>query len=151
MWWLPKGARPISTRSAQRTLTKIVVATVLLIGGMIGTAAACPHGKHAAPSQVIDYKTERVLPPAKETVSAAPVRIVTAFNRTERGQCCGAGCHSHGIACATGCCLAGVASINSIISNFFLPANAVRLLLIDQAEIISARPPPEFRPPRTFS
>lgn len=150
MWWVAKGLEVTSARTAQqRALLKIAVATLLLISTMVGTAAACPHGDRGAQSIVANYKTEGAF--AAVIVSAIPSRIVTTPDCSDNGPCCGAGCHSHGVACASGWCFAGFGSIYFVGSNLFLPATSLRLLPLDQAEAMSTRPPPNFRPPRSFS
>jgi hypothetical protein len=151
MWWQAKVLQTKAARAAHQALAKIVVATVLIIIGLIGNAEACPESKTGAQPVFANHKIERVLPAAAEVVSVSPTQIVAKLNRQYNGQCCGAGCHAHSVACASACCGAGSASINPIISNLLLPTKSIRLLLFDQAEAISARPAPDFRPPRSFS
>ena len=149
MWWQAKVLQTKAARAAHQALAKIVVATVLLIIGLIGNAEACPESKTGAQPVFANHKIERVSPAAAGIVSAAPA--VAKLNRQYNGPCCGAGCHSHGITCATGYCFASFASISPASSDLFLPARSVRLLPTDQAEALSARAPPDFRPPRSFS
>lgn len=149
MWWQAKVLHTKATRAARQALAKIVVATVLLIIGLIGNVEACPESKTGAQPVFANHKIEHVSPAAAGVVSAAPA--VAKLNRQyNNGPCCGAGCHSHGVA-ATGCCFAGLASINPASADLFLPIRSIRLLPFDQAEAMSARPPPDFRPPRSFS
>jgi hypothetical protein len=46
--------------------------------------------------------------------------------------------------------LANAASIDSVNARLFSAVASIRLSPVDQSEAASARPPPDFRPPRTF-
>ena len=148
MWWQARQTK--AARAAHQALAKIVVATVLLIVGLIGSAEACPDSKTGAPPVFANHRIERVSLAAAEVVSVAPTQIVAKLERQYNGRCCGIGCDAHSVACAGACCGAGFGLINPVSSNLFLAAKSIRLLLLDQGEAKSARPPPNFRPPRSF-
>jgi hypothetical protein len=151
MWRRIKIVKIFPAQSAQRVLHKIFLAAVLVICGMVATAAACPQGKRAAQASIPDHKIERVLLKFKETVSSGQIKIAVNLNRQASGSCCGNGCHSHGVACSSGCCFAGTAAPNFLSSSVFLPLQSVLLLAFDQIEAAAARPPPELHPPRHIS
>lgn len=152
MLWQAKRVQLVALRAAAEVIAKIAFITALLVFGFMGsTAVACPESEQAIPPLAASGQIERILPVAAAVISAAPAQKVGTLNRQNGGPCCGSGCHMHGIACATGCCFASFASISPANSGLFLPARSVRLLPTDQAESISARPPPDFRPPRNFS
>lgn len=147
MWW--RAEQSGSDRSAHHALAKLVFVAVFLALGLAGNPAeACPEGKQFADRAAVAHKSERALTAAVVIVSGTPARFVARLNNQPSGGCCGSGCHSHGVGCISGCCFAGVASPNSITSALFLPTKSGSLCPCDQAEAASARPPPEFRPPK---
>lgn len=149
MSWRAKIVRTSSVQGPRRLLHKIFLAAVLVVCGMVASAAACPQDK--AQASISNHKIERVSLKFKETFSAAQTKIAVNLNRQATGSCCGNGCHSHGVACSSSCCLAGTAAPNFLSSGLFLPLQSVRLLAFDQIEAAAARPPPELHPPRNIS
>ena len=138
-----------SAQGPRRLLHKIFLAAVLVVCGMVASAAACPQDK--AQASVSKHKIERVSLKFTETVSAAQTKIVVNLDGQATGSCCGNGCHSHGVACSSGCCFAGTTAPNFLSSSLFLPLRSVLLLAFDQIEAAAVRPPPELHPPRHIS
>jgi len=128
---------------AAQSLAKIIIACAILTGAMIGTTLACPEDDDVASSVIAIRQNAIEMVPA--IVSAGPIKTNGMPNRADEG--CSGGCHGKTIGC--GCCLASLASLSTT-PNPFLPATSTRLLLFDQSEAPSARPPPDFRPPRIF-
>lgn len=152
MLWQAKRVELVALRATAEVIAKIAFITALLVFGFMSSAAvACPESEQAIPPLAASGQIERILPVATGVISAAPAQKVGTLNRLKGGPCCGSGCHMHGIACANGCCFANFASASPASSDLFLSARSIRLLPSDQAEALSARPPPDFRPPRNFS
>ena len=129
---------------AAQLLAKIIIACAILTGAMIGAASACSTDDDDVASSVVAVRQNAVeLVPA--IVSAGPIKTNGMPNRADEG--CSGGCHCKTIGC--GCCLASLASLSTT-PNPFLPATSTRMLPFDQSEAPSARPPPDFRPPRIF-
>ena len=123
---------------------KTAAACIFIVGTMIGTALACPKGEATIPHLVVN-QSEHVSVPTL-TVFAEPTQPVPKSDGKEQGRC-PIGCHCQAAGCS--CCFGSVAS-NTVVSNLLLPAISVLLLPLDESEAASARPPPNFRPPRTF-
>lgn len=144
MWWRARQSK--DERAAPWARATIAFVAVFLAYGLMGNAAeACPDSSQTANS-AITHRIERISPVATAVVSAAPERTAIEFN--QRGRCCSAGCHTHGAACGSGCCAAGFAAGGLVYSNLFSPMNSAGLSPFDQAVAVSARPPPDLRPPR---
>jgi len=148
MWW--RATQSKGDRVARCALANIAFAAVLLVFSLMGSAAeACPGSKQTAGSVAAAHEIERV--------SSVPIAIVSAaFNQTsakpyQSGSCCGAGCHAHGAACGNACCPSGFAANGLLVPGLFSPADSIRLSPLDQAKAVSARPPPDLRPPRTLA
>ena len=151
MWWQAKRIQLSAPRAAE-AIAKVAFIAIFLVFVFMGSAAeACPESEQAIPPLAVGDQIERIVPVAAAIVSAVPAQKVTTLNRQYDRPCCGSGCHSHGIACAAGCCFANFVSISPTSSDLFLPAKSIALLPFDQAEAVSARSPPDFRPPRSFS
>ena len=129
---------------AAQSLAKIIVACVIITGAMIGTALACPEDNDSVASPVVAIR-QNAVEIITAIVSAGAIKANGAPNRTD--ERCSGGCHCKNIGCS--CCLASLASLSTT-SNPFLPAMSARMLPFDQSEAPSARPPPDFRPPRIF-
>lgn len=152
MWRRAKVARSAERRASFSAVPKTVFAAVLLVLGLAGSAAeACPEGKKIAQLTAASQKIERVFLAGAVMVSAAPSQAAVKVIRGVNDPCCGAGCHAHGVACGSGCCGVGFVSSERLGSSIVLPERSTRLSPLSQAETASARPPPDFRPPRTVS
>jgi hypothetical protein len=125
--------------STVRMLGRIIVACVL-IAVMAGTALACQKDHHKVGTLVLNPQNA-LASMAKATVSPRPMKDVGDQRR------CSPDCHCQTIGC--GCSFASAAFFNPV-TGLFLPATSTRLSPVDQSEAASARPPPDFRPPRTF-
>jgi hypothetical protein len=128
---------------ASHLLAKIV-ACVFIASAMTGTALACQ--KDPAAPAVVNLHSTRILM-ATVTVSASPIRTVAKAERNGQGRC-STNCHCQTIGC--GCCFANAASLNPVSASLFLASASIQLSPLDQSEAASARPPPDFRPPRIF-
>ena len=139
------GCRGMQTQRmvALHLLAKIV-ACVFIAGAMTGTSVACQEDQ-AAPV-VVNLHSTRILM-ATVTVSASPILKVGKAERNGQRRC-STNCHCQTIGC--GCCFANAASLNPVSASLFLAAASIQLSPLDQSEAASARPPPDFRPPRTF-
>jgi len=144
MWW--QTVQSTMNRAALRVLAKVMIAAILLVFTIMGGAAeACSNNKQAA-SSAVAHKIERVSSVPTVIVSATPES--SAVKLIQDGLCCGAGCHTHGAACGSGCCAADFASAGLVYSSLFSPLNSAGLSPLDQAKAVSAQLPPDFRPPR---
>lgn len=141
MWQAERRQRIVA--SLAQMLTKMIVACVLTASAMTGTALACQknHYPVAVNPQSISTLTAAV------TVSASPMLKVGKVDRNDQRRC-STNCHCQTIGC--GCCFVNAASLNPVSASLFLAAASIRLSPLDQSEAASARPPPDFRPPRTF-
>lgn len=121
------------------------VAAVFAFGLTASSAEACSGSRQAGSPAVTAQQIECLAAAPTEIVSAALTQAPVKFDRG--GSCCGAGCQAHGAACGNACCAGGLAAINLFNSSFFLYADSVCLSPFNQAEPISALPPPDLRPP----
>lgn len=136
---------------ASRAISYALVATLFLAGLamlmmlMAGSAEACPKGKEASGSvSVVHHKVKH--PIATKWVTSAPM-LAKDLSQTG-GQCCRGGCYFHCIGCVSVCCSAFSAAIDAAGSSLVLLDGSIIHILIQQSEMISTRPPPDFRPPR---
>ena len=137
-------AKTIVSRAAQ-SLIKTIIACIFVVSAMVGTVWACPKGDDAVLPLVATRQSATAI--AIAIVSDSRMQTIGVLDRVDQGRC-SSGCHCQTIGC--GCCLASFASLNATKSSLFLSATSTRLLPFDQSEAPSARPPPDFRPPRTF-
>lgn len=145
MWWRATQSR--SDRAAHCALAKVAFVAVLLVFGLMGSAAeACPDSRQGAGPASVANTIERASPVPIVVVSAAPDQ--TAAKPNQMGLCCGAGCQVHGAACGIACCPGGLAAIGLLSADLFAPAGSIGLPPFDQAEIVSAQLPPDLKPPR---
>jgi hypothetical protein len=115
-----------------------------------GAAQACPKDKQTAHPATDAHKIERVMVAVAVVVSAGPAPLVAEGILQYGGPCCGGGCHSHGVGCASGCCSSGSTAIDVVSSGIDLPDSSIRYSSRDPGKINSTKPLPNFRPPRTF-
>lgn len=143
MLWRTNAAQG-QRQVAFSAITKIVFAIILLAFASAGISAeACP-AREQAVQKSVDQNIEHV---SAVIVSAAPA--MAAVTPGQAGLCCSPGCPAGGAACGIGgACAASFATVNHLLSAFFLPAESTYLSPFDQAEIASAQPPPNLRPPR---
>ena len=130
---------------AAQSLAKIIVACAIITGAMNGTTLACPKDNDSMASPVVAIR-QNAVEIITSIVSAGAIKANGAPNSTD-GRCSG-GCQCKIFGC--GCCLASLASLNPVSACLFLAATSIQLSPLDQSEAASARPPPDFRPPRTF-
>lgn len=141
MWQVKHRLRIVA--STVRMLTKMIVACFLIAGVMTGTALACQKDHHRVAS-VLANPHGALTSRATAIVSATPMNVCKRHGQRR----CSTDCHCQTIGC--GCCFASAASLNPVSKGPFLPATSTRLSPVDQSEVASARPPPDFRPPKTF-
>ena len=138
---------------ASRAVPHVLVATLLIAGLAMflmltaGAAQACPPGKEASDSVSIVHKAKRAVAMMSATSAPALAKDISQGG----GQCCGGGSHSHGVGCASGCCSAFSAAIGVASSGVVLLDGSICHVLPRQDGVASTRPPPDFRPPRTFA
>jgi len=129
----------------------LAAALALFIVFTGGAAQACPKDKQTAHLAPYAHEIERVMVAAAVVVSAAaPAPIVAKSIFQYGGQCCGGGCHSHGVGCASGYCSSGSTAIDVVSAGLDLPDSSIRYCSRDPGRIVSTKPPSNFRPPRIF-
>lgn len=149
MCWQVTQSR--TERAALRALAKIAfVASLLFFGLAANAAAACRDGEQAANSAVVVHQVGLVSSIPAAIMSAAPDQNATRFDCPKSEACCGMGGHAQGTACGIGCGSACSAAACPSLAGLLLSTNVVCLPPFDEAEAVSARPPPEFRPPRNL-
>lgn len=132
--------------SLAQVLAKTIVACLLIASAMTGTALACQKD-HQPMVPVAGTPQSAPALAAAVTVSAGPMLKIGTVDRNGQRRC-STNCNCQTIGC--GCCLANAASIDSVNARLFSAVASIRLSPVDQSEAASARPPPDFRPPRTF-
>lgn len=161
MWWQAKSLRAKASQAASNVAVKFVVAGVAIVFlfGTVAGASACSDSKHEKQKQlalVVDQKMEDLASTTKAAsvrktlVSARSTQPLSVLKRNCSGSCCNVDCHGHGCASDSGCCSTGFASLVSGNPSLFVPISLTCLLPVSQSEAASARPPPDFRPPRNF-
>ena len=149
MFWRPK----VMQSQASRAVPHVLVATLLFAGVamfmmlMAGTAQACPPGQEASGSVSIEYNTNRAVAMMSATSAPALAKDISQGG----GQCCAGGSHSHGVGCASGCSSACSAAVDVASSGVVLLDGSICHGLPRKSGVTSISPPPDFRPPRTFS
>ena len=148
MFWRPEATQSQASRAPHALVAALLVAGfAMLMIPTTGAAQACPPGNAASGSVSIVHK-------AKYAVAMMSARSAPALAKDISqggGQCCGGGCHSHGIGCASGCCSACSTAIDIASSGIVLPSGSICHFLPRQAGVKSNKFPPDFRPPRTFA
>ena len=146
MFWRPKAVQSQAAVSHGLVATLLVAGIAMFMMLTAGTAQACPPGKEASGPVSIVHTARR----AEAVVSATSAQELAKDISQGGGQCCGGGSHSHGIGCASGCCSAVSVAIDILNSGLILLDGSI-CPLPRQDGLASTRPPPDFRPPRTFS
>ena len=135
-----------------RAMSHVLIAAVLVAGIAMSTvltteaAQACPTDSKSSNSVSIVQKSDRTL----AVVSAASAPTVTIDVSQDHRRCCG-GIHSQGADCVSACSFAFSAAMNGGISGLTFAAASIRHRLFRQDGLVATRPPPDFRPPRTFA
>jgi len=152
MVWQARAAQSQARCATHRGFAAmfLAVAFALFIVFTGGAAQACPKDKPAAHAAPYAHKIERVMVAAAVVVSAAPAPIVAKGIFQYGGPCCGGGCHSHGVGCASGYCSSGSTAIDVVSAGLDLPDSSIRYCSRDPGRIVSTKPPSNFRPPRIF-
>lgn len=147
MWW--QAVQAGTERVVRNARLAVVFAAVLLgLGLMASAAEACSDSKQAIVQATAAHEVEGFSQSPTVFVSTATAQTQTVVKLGQSGSCGGAGCHAHGSACGNACSAGGLVAINGLNSSLLLPTNSVCLSPIDEAEAISAQPPPDLRPPR---
>ena len=146
-------------------VSRMLVATLLAIGIAMymvlsaGMAEACPQSKDTnnaisavhkqnvahAPKLMNKHKRSDVVMSAASSTQAV---VKDIFHRS---RCCGSGCHSQGIGCASGCCFASPGAIDAANFGIFLFGVSASYYLPRQDRLFATKPLPDFRPPRIVS
>lgn len=135
-----------------RAMSRVLVAAVLVAGIAMSTvlttepAQACPTDSKSNNSVNIVQKSDRTL--AALSATSAP-NVIKDFSQDHR-RCCG-GIHSQAADCVSACSFAFSVAMNGAISGLVFSAASVRHRLPRQDGLNATRPPPDFRPPRTFA
>ncbi len=147
MFWRSSQMHSQRSRATSRVLVAalFVAGVAMLMTLTAGGAQACPPGKAASGSVSVVHKVKYAV--ATKWVTSAPT-LAKDLSQVG-GQCCGGGCHSHSVGCASGCCSACSAAIHAADSGLVLLDGSAIHILARQSEMILNRPPPDFRPPRT--
>ena len=149
MFWRPKPTQSQASRGGPHVLVTALIVAGLAMFMMLtaGVAQACPPDKEASGSVSIEHKAKR----AGALISATSALVLAKDISQGSGQCCGGGSHTHGVGCASGCCSAYSAAIDVAGSGVILLDGSICHVLPRQDGVAATRPPPDFRPPRTFS
>ena len=148
MSWRAEATHSWVTRALSRVLIAVVLIAGLATSMMLMTEAAqacATDSKKYSNSVGIVQKSERAL----AAVSAASAPTVVLDVSQDHWQCCG-GIHSQGADCVSACCFAYSAAMNGAIVGLVFAAS-IRHSLPRQDGLNATRPPPDFRPPRTFA
>ena len=147
MFWRPKAVQSQASRAAPHVLVATLLVAGLAMFMMLtaGEAQACPPGKEANGSVSIVHTAKRAVATMSATSAPGLANVISQGG----GQCCGGGPHSHGVGCASGCCSACSAAIDVASSGLVLPDGAICHCLPRQSGVVSTKPRPDFRPPRT--
>lgn len=148
MFWQAEATQPWVTRALSRVLIAVVLVAGLAMPAVLMTEAAqaCATDSKFSNSVSVVQKSERAL----AAVSAAPVPTVVLNVSQDHRRCCG-GIHSHGADCVSACSFAFSAAMNGAISGLVFAAASIRHSFPRQDGLKATRPPPDFRPPRTFA
>lgn len=148
---------------ASRIVPRVFVAVVLVAGLAMfmmltaRAAQACPPGKEASVSVRLADKAERVgtiedeaaLAETVALVSSAPVLAEAAYQGGR--PCCSDNSYSHKGCCASACCSAFSLAID-VAGSGIIPLDGSVCHVLDAQEMaVPTGPPPDFRPPRSFS
>lgn len=142
-----KAMQPRITWAASRVLVAAALVAGLAMSMMLATGAAqaCAAGNKSSSSVSIVQRTEWTL----TVVSAVSAPAFAIDVSQDHKRCCG-GIHSQGADCVSACCSVFSAAINGAIAGLVFAAS-IRHSLPWQDGLNATRPPPDFRPPRTFA
>ena len=148
MFWQAEATQSWVTRALSRVLVAVVLVAGLAMSTVLMTEAAqaCATDSKSSNSVSIVQKSEQAL----AAVSAASSRTVVLDISQDQGRCCG-GIHSQGSDCVSACCFAFSAAMNGANAGLDFSAASIRHGLPRQDGLNATRPPPDFRPPRTFA
>lgn len=148
MFWRAKATQWWVTRALSRVLIAVVLVAGLAMSTVLMTEAAqaCATDSKSSNSVSIVQKSEQPL--AVVSVSSAPTVAIDVSQ--DHRRCCG-GIHSQGADCVSACSFAFSAAMNGAIADFVFVAASIRHSLPRQDGLNATRPPPNFRPPRTFA
>ncbi|HLA20979.1 MAG TPA: hypothetical protein VJZ74_05940, partial [Pseudolabrys sp.] len=125
----------------------IAVGLMLITMLTVGSAQAFSFANEADRSTGVVHKAER----AAMAVSAAAIPD-SADKLSFRSGYCGKGISDHkGVGCASGCCATCLSVIGVGGAMLSLHDDSIRYPLPIQSGAVSTKPPPDLRPPRTFS
>jgi hypothetical protein len=149
MFWRPKRVHSQGSRAVAHVLVAAVLVASFAMFMVLtaGSAQACPPGKETSGSVSMAHNAKRTV----ATMSATSALTLTNDVSQGGGRCCGGGAHSHGVCCASGCCSALSLAIDVASSGLVLLDGSIRHVVPRQDGLAATRPPPEFRPPRTFA
>ncbi len=147
MFWRPRLMQSQARATSRVLVAALFVAGIAMLMLTAGGAQACPPGKEASGSVSVVHKVKHAV--ATKWVTSAPT-LAKDLSQVG-GQCCGGGCHSHCVGCASGYCSACSAAIHAAGSGLVLLDSSTIHILAQQSGMILNRPPPDFRPPRTVA
>jgi hypothetical protein len=128
------------------TLAAVVLVFTVLVSA--GEAQACPPGMKSETSVSLAHQVKLTMVVTSQVASTAshanPRRLVTV------GHHCAGNCQSGASCCQTGFCSACPAGVVSI-SDLQPPKTSTDYGFSVQGGILSIKPPPDFRPPKTFA
>ena len=125
----------------------IAVGLTLITMLTVGSAQAFSSANEADRSTGVVHKAER----AAMAVSAAAIPD-SADKLSFRSGYCGNGSSDHkGVGCTSGCCATCLSVIGVGGAMLSLHDDSIRYPLPIQSGTVSTKPPPDLRPPRTFS
>jgi hypothetical protein len=111
-----------------------------------GELQACPKGDIASTDG--NAAATAVYEPAVETAAVASASASTHADQVNGFDCCK---HCGGIDCSNGCCSTCAPALLAFNPALVPDYVSCAYLLTLQAGIALRKPPPEFRPPRTFA
>ena len=147
MFWRAKATQSWVTRVLSRVLIAVVLVAGLATSIVLMTEAAqaCAIDSKSSNAVSIVQKSERAL--AVVSAASAPTAFIDVSQ--DHRRCCG-GIHSQGADCVSACCFAFSTTMNGAIVGLVFAAS-IRHSLPRQDGLNATRPPPDFRPPRTFA
>lgn len=128
-------------------LAAVTLVLMVLFSG--GEAQACPSGMKSGTSVSVAHQVKLTMVATSQVASTAneanPGRLVTG------GHHCAGTSHPGVSSCQTGCCSACSAVVGVSISSLQQPEESTDYGFSVQGGILSIKPSPHFRPPRTFA
>ena len=125
------------------TLAAVAFVIVMISGG---EAHACHPGMNSGTSISVVHKVEGA---AAVTLKSASRPIESRSSRSVTiGSCCGGTPHSNP-GCQSGCCAACSAAVDLTNSGLDLSEEMSGHVFAKFGDVVSTKPPPDFRPPRS--